>query len=237
MFDALDASDPGKNPQLCSLRGSQWRCTKTGYGHILGFKKSVLSSLRLVASRHSVPFDAALLALIAIAVASATGVEQLDFTLYVPLRDGVGEAGLCGLFADWRVLSINVDKATATVLGVIQQVGHKIRCRQWAIYNALEKPEAMMVNFQLLDSAEPSSRAGFTQIGEELWRIGECMKEDVRNNDPLPRIPQPMSFAGTSETQTWHWELLSVDASSCCGCSDAVNNRTAVVKEVAVNEH
>lgn len=211
LFDALDASDPGKHPQLCSLRGSQWRCTKTGYGHILGFRKSVLSSLQLVASRHSVPFDAALLALTAIAVANATGVEQLEFTLYVPLRDGVGEAGLCGLFADWRVLSIEVDKATATVLGVIQQVGHKIRCRQWAVYNALEKPEALMVNFQLLDSAQPSSRAGFTQIGEELWRIGECMKEDVRNNDPLPRIPQPMSFViEEGDKETW-WLLIN-----CC---------------------
>lgn len=211
LFDALDASEVGKNPQLCSLRGSQWRCTKTGYGHILGFRKSVLSSLRRVASRHSVPFDAALLALTAIAVASATGVEELEFTLYVPLRDGVGEAGLCGLFADWRVLSIEVDKATATVLGVIQQVGHKIRCRQWKVYNALEKPEAMMVNFQLLDSAEPSSRAGFTQLGEELWRIGECMKEDVRNNDPLPRIPQPMSFViEEGDKETW-WLLIN-----CC---------------------
>eukprot|EP00438_Fugacium_kawagutii_P023672 Skav229464 [mRNA] locus=scaffold2591:20035:22176:- [translate_table: standard] len=106
LFDALDAVDPQKAPQMCSLRGSQWKCQKTGYGHILGFKKSVLSSLRLAAFKHSVPFDAALLALTAIAVANASEVEELEFTLYVPLRDGVGEAGLCGLFADWRVLSV-----------------------------------------------------------------------------------------------------------------------------------
>ena len=213
LFDALDASDPRQSPQLCSLRGSQWKCSKTGYGHILGFRKSVLSSLRLAASKHAVPFDAALLALTAIAVANASGVQELEFTLYVPLRDGVGEAGLCGLFADWRMLSIDVDTATATVLGVIQQVGHKIRCRQWSVYNALKKPEATMVNFQLLDSAEPSIRAGFTQIGEELWRIGECMKEDVRNNDPLPRIPQPLSFAAASDTlgQTRHVTVQFVD--------------------------
>ena len=199
LFDALDATDPRTSPQLCSLRGSQWRCSSRGYSHTLGIEKSVLSSLRLAAFKHSVPFDAALLALTAIAVANATAVEELEFTLYVPLRDGVGEAGLCGLFADWRVLSIEVDRATATVLGVVQQVGHKIRTRQWSVYNALKKPEATMVNFQLLDSAEPSSRAGFVQIGEELWRIGECMKEDTRNNESLQPTPQPLSFAGSSD--------------------------------------
>ena len=90
----------------------------------------MLVALRQAALRHAVPFDAALLALTAIAVANAKEVEDLEFTLYAPTRDGVGEAGLCGLFADWRVLNISLDKMTSTVLGVVQQVGHKIRTRQ-----------------------------------------------------------------------------------------------------------
>ena len=130
LFDSLDAVEPRNSPQMCSLRGSQWKCTKRGYGHILGFTKAVLVALRQAALRHAVPFDAALLALTAIAVANAKEVEDLEFTLYAPTRDGVGEAGLCGLFADWRVLNISLDKMTSTVLGVVQQVGHKIRTRQ-----------------------------------------------------------------------------------------------------------
>ena len=57
-----------------------------------------------------------------------------------------------------------------------------------------------MVNFQLMDSAEPSQRAGFVQIGEELWRIGECMKDEKRTDEQLPRVPQPLSFAPQRET-------------------------------------
>ena len=195
LFDCLDAADFRSSPQMCSLRGSQWKCHKRGYSHILGFRKSVLSALREAAHVFAVPFDATLLALAAIAVANAKEVDFLEFTLYAPLRDGVGEAGLCGLFADWRVLSIQLDKETSTVLGVVQQVGHKIRTRQWGVYNALRKPEATMVNFQLMDSAEPSQRAGFVQIGEELWRIGECMTDEKRTDEQLPRVPQPLSFA------------------------------------------
>ncbi|CAK9006648.1 unnamed protein product [Durusdinium trenchii] len=209
LFDSLDAVEPRNSPQMCSLRGSQWKCTKRGYGHILGFTKAVLVALRQAALRHAVPFDAALLALTAIAVANAKEVEDLEFTLYAPTRDGVGEAGLCGLFADWRVLNISLDKMTSTVLGVVQQVGHKIRTRQWGVYNAIKKPEATMVNFQLMDSADASSRAGFVQIGEELWRIGECMKEDKRNDEQLPRVPQPLSFViEQGDKETW-WLLIN----------------------------
>ncbi|CAJ1417292.1 unnamed protein product [Effrenium voratum] len=205
LFDALDAADPKAAPQLTSLRGSQWRCQKRGYGHLLGFRQSVLGALRCAALRHLVPFDAALLALTAIMVARGTDVEEVEFTLYVPLRDGPGEANLCGLFADWREIQIRIDRESSTVLGVVHQVADKIRLRQWAVYNPLKKPETFVVNFQLMTE---HSRNGFVQIGEELWRIGECMREEQRD-DKLPWAPQPLSFViEQGDKETW-WLLIN----------------------------
>ncbi|CAE8651959.1 unnamed protein product [Polarella glacialis] len=208
-FSAINAADPIASPQLTSLRGSQWKCQKRGYGHLIGLQRNTVAALRWAAAAYSCPFDALLLALTVIATARSAGLEEVEFTLYVPLRDGPGEASLSGLFADWRVLTVRTDVSTSTVLGVVLDVAHKLRNRQWGIYNALKKPEASMVNFQLLDAAPPSSRAGFVQIGEELWRIGENQRAETRTNEQMPWSQQPLSFVvEEGDKETW-WLLIS----------------------------
>jgi len=176
---------------------------------MIGLHRASMETLRWASDAYSSPLDALLLALILISVARSTGKSSVELTLYVPLRDGPGEASNTGLFADWRVLTINVDKDSATVLGVVLQVAHKLRMRQWGVYNVLKKPEASMVNFQLLDAAPPSSRAGFTQIGEELWRIGEDMKPETRNDEPLSYVPQPLSVVIEEGDKETFWLLIS----------------------------
>ena len=45
LFDCLDSADIRSSPQMCSLRGSQWKCQKRGYGPHLGIQKIRLISL------------------------------------------------------------------------------------------------------------------------------------------------------------------------------------------------
>merc|ERR1712150_323483 len=183
-----------------------WRCRQRGYGHSLGLQRGAIASLRSVAAAYGTPFDALLLTLAAAALARASGLDAVDLTLYVPVRDAPGEAGLVGLYADWRNITVQTDVPTATVLGVALEVAHILRARRWAVFNAIRKPETMMVNFQPLDAAAPESRAGFKQLGEELWRIGENMQQEKRSDD-LAWAPQPLSLT-FEEGDKEHWWLM-----------------------------
>ena len=126
-------------------------------------------ALRRAAVRFGAPMDNLLLALIAIGILRADRRTSMELTLYVPMRDGPGEGGLVGLFADWRSIGVRADAATSTVLGVVLAVARTLRLRQWQVFNALTKAETIMVNFQRRDSAPPGGRQGFTQVGIYIY--------------------------------------------------------------------
>lgn len=47
--------------------------------------------------------------------------ELVEFTMYAPMRDGVAESTMTGLFSDWRDIYIGVDLELATVAGTLLQ--------------------------------------------------------------------------------------------------------------------
>lgn len=189
----LDAADFSAVPQQCSLRGNLWRFRQKGYTQYCGIRRVGVDSLRRASRAYGAPVDALILALCAAALARSKGVDTVELTLYVPLRDAPGEAGLVGLFADWRTIVLDASMDTATVLGMVLDVAFCLRTRRWAVFNALRKPETMMVNFQLMDAANPESRSGFAQIPEEMWRHGENLHAYGRS-DELGNVPQPLSI-------------------------------------------
>jgi len=189
------------------MRGNLWRFRSKGYGHLINLQRGAIRALGHVSRAYGAPLDALMLALSAVAIARAGSLDVVPMTLYVPQRDGPGEAGLVGLFADWRNIAVQTDRDTATVIGVVLDVAYTLRTRRWAVFNAISKPEATMVNFQPLDVVPPESRAGFAQVGEELWRIGECLKQiqtDGRNSE-MSWVPQPLSLTiEQQDRETWY---------------------------------
>lgn len=209
LHSSLNAMSSAASPQQCSLRGnlSDCRFRGKGYGHLVGLQRGAVFALKRAAMQFGAPLDALLLALSGAAIMRAGGQDVVDLTLYTPMRDGPGESGLVGLLADWRDLAIHADIATGTVLGVVLETARAVRMRDWAVFNALRKPEAIMVNFQLLDAAPPGSRAGFVQLGEELWRIDENMNTETRS-DQLGWVPQKLSITIEQQDDEVWWLLM-----------------------------
>ncbi|CAK0868121.1 unnamed protein product, partial [Prorocentrum cordatum] len=163
------------SPMRASLRGSIWQHRGKGYGHIIGLAPGAMAVITRRAAFFRVPVDVVLMALVVCAMARADAREVLDYTLYSPMRDGLSDSMSVGLFADWRVLRLMVDFELATVLGTVLQVNHKLQHRQWNVFNALDKPEAVVVNIQPLDFTE---RSGFMNLGENMWRDGDQLFKD-----------------------------------------------------------
>ncbi|CAE7601677.1 unnamed protein product [Symbiodinium necroappetens] len=90
-------------------------------------------------------------------------------TLYVPMRDGL-EAGMVGLFADWRDICVPTHLEDATILGVLLDVADILRLRRWSVFDAVRKGERTVVNFDLRDSRRHDG--GFRQVPEAFWRSG-----------------------------------------------------------------
>eukprot|EP00927_Polykrikos_kofoidii_P000683 TRINITY_DN10250_c0_g1_i6.p1 TRINITY_DN10250_c0_g1~~TRINITY_DN10250_c0_g1_i6.p1 ORF type:complete len:1616 (+),score=268.28 TRINITY_DN10250_c0_g1_i6:71-4849(+) len=105
----LDVVDPRALPQQCSLRGGAWRHRGRGYGHCLELQGGAAAALRLMAGMYGTPADGLLLALCAASIARASGSDVVPASLYVPNRDGPGEAGYVGLFSDWRDVEVGED--------------------------------------------------------------------------------------------------------------------------------
>lgn len=194
LFGALSGTEPVVFPQRCSLRGGMFRFRGRGYGHRVFLQGAAGIALRQLAVRYGAPPDIVVLALSAASIARASGHDAVVLTLYVPVRDGPGEQSLVGLFSDWRDLEVAIDPPTATVLGTVLEVADAVRERRWAIFNALRKPEAIMVNFQMLDFASTSRRAGFVQVGEDAWRQGERLNKSDTRSDTAQQIPQPLTL-------------------------------------------
>jgi len=138
-------------------------------------------------------------------MARADQVDFLDFTLYTPMRDGA-EAMAVGLFADWRDISVNVDFGLATTLGTTLQLSHKILHRQWSVFNALRKPERVIVNILPLDLQH---RSGFVHLGENLWHGGDKFGKPEQRTDELPWSQQPANFVIEQQDDSTWWILVS----------------------------
>jgi len=211
LYAALGASDPLAFPQQCSLRGSMWRCRCRGYSHAVDVEGVAAAALRRAALVYSAPPDVLLLAFVIASIARSSGKNNVPLTLYVPNRDGPGETGYVGLFSDWRDIEVSADEATATVLGVILEVSHVLRNRRWGLFNALRKPEVTMVNFQSFDKLSSGSRAGFVQVGEELWRNGDRLRHADTRRDELGQVPQPLSITIEQQDSECWCVHLSMD--------------------------
>lgn len=205
LFDTFEAKTC---PLKCSLRGSIFKYTGRGYGHTLGLEPEAVRIVTRVLARYRVPLDVGLLGLVACAMARADATESLDFTLYAPQRDGAAESMLVGLFSDWRDLALSINFELATVLGTLLQVSHKIQHRLWTNYNALRKPEAMVINIQPLDFEK---HAGFMHLGENMWRDGDKIgKPEKRTAEQLPYVHQQMNCVIEQQDEENWWILMSV---------------------------
>eukprot|EP00929_Paragymnodinium_shiwhaense_P029956 TRINITY_DN17063_c0_g1_i1.p1 TRINITY_DN17063_c0_g1~~TRINITY_DN17063_c0_g1_i1.p1 ORF type:complete len:1678 (+),score=343.86 TRINITY_DN17063_c0_g1_i1:108-5141(+) len=202
----FDTFDLRQNPLRSSLRGSLWQYHGQGYGYSLGLGPGMIAILNKVTVHYRVPLDVALLGIVACAKARADKSDFVDLTLYVPMRDGADQAMLVGLFSDWRDLYVSVDFDLATVLGTILQLTYKIQHRHWTPFNALRKPERTVVNMQPMDF---ETRAGFKNLGENMWRGGDKLNENERRDRRMPFCAQPGTFVIEQQDEGNWWVLAS----------------------------
>lgn len=193
-------------PMRASLRGSLFGYQGYGYGYILGIAPGAISALTRVSVQYRVPLDIALLGMVVCAMARADQADFCDFTLYTPMRDGATEAATVALFSDWRDLYVSMDFDLATMLGTVLQLGHKIQHRQWSVFNALRKPERVVVNIQPLDFQK---RAGFKNLGENMWRDGDRLNENDERGDTMNYSAQPATFVIEQQDEETWWILCS----------------------------
>merc|ERR1711972_300383 len=116
----------------------------------------------------------------------------------------MGDAMAVGLFADWRDLTLGVDFELATTLGTLLQLYHKIQHRQWSVYNAVRKPERVVVNIQPLDFEK---RCGFANLGENMWRGGDQIGREEQRSNELAWVHQPASFVIEQQDEDTWWVL------------------------------
>lgn len=196
------------SPVRTSLRGSLFRFSGQGYGHEVGLYPGAIRALARAAAHYRLPLDVALLGLVVCAMARADAAELVEFTLYAPMRDGGAESMMVGLFSDWRDLSVGVDLELATVLGTMLQVGHKIRHRQWTVFNALQKPERIVVNMHPMDFER---QAGFQNMGENMWHGGDQLRRTRKRESGLEWSRQPASIVIEQQDALTWWILMGVE--------------------------
>lgn len=203
----LDAIWCRPTPDRASFRGTCFKFQGRGYGHGLDLQPGIVVPLMRAAENHRLPLDTTLLTLVACAMACADRADQLEFTVFVPMRDGLSEVSMVGLFSDWRDLAIGVDFELSTVLGTALQLNDTIQNRRWKVYNALRKPERFVVNMQLLD-VEP--RGSFKQLGEHLFWGGDRFGRQHNRNESLTSLKQIVSISIDQKDEFTWWIGLSV---------------------------
>lgn len=190
------------SPMRQSLRGGLWQFDGNGYCYSLGIGPGLLSAVKHAAVHYQIALDISLLGVVACAIARADHSEFCDFTLYAPMRDGAADAMAVGLFADWRDLYVNVEFDSATVLGLMLQLSHKIQHRQWSPFNAVRKPERIVINFQPLDFQK---RAGFKLLGENMWRDGDLLNQGEERPNQMGPGQQPATFVIEERDENNWW--------------------------------
>jgi len=188
-----------------SLRGSIFRYNGLGYGHTLHLLPNTIEAISCAAAHYRVPLDVVLLAFLLGAKACADKSDLMEFTIYVPMRDGPAEAMMIGLFADWRDMAIAVDFELATVLGTVLQVSHAIQHRKWKVYNALRKPECTVINMQPLDVER---KWHFHHEGENLWHGGDQLNPDEVRPSEMTHARQPATFNIEQQDETTWWIFI-----------------------------
>jgi len=191
-------------PMRSSLRGGIFGFCGLGYGYCLGIGPGATSAVTRAAVHYRVPMDVVLLGIVVCAMARADHSDFCDFTLYAPMRDGAAEATAVGLFSDFRDLYASADFELATVLGTVLQLSHKIQHRQWTVFNALRKPERTVINIQPLDFEK---RAGFKNLGENMWRDGDRLNESERRSREMGYAQQPATFVIEQQDEETWWVL------------------------------
>lgn len=210
------------SPVRVSLRGGLFRYQGMGYGYSFGFEPGATAVLEMAAAHYRIPFDVVLLGIVMCSAARADkeGASQaiadkanlIEFTLYAPMRDGMADSTMIGLFSDWRDMSIGVDFELATLLGTLVQLFHAFTHRLWTPFNALRKPERTIVNIQPLDM-EP--RSHFHHLGENLWHGGDRLREGPpKRPERMEWGRQPLTFNLEQQDENTWWILVDV------GCNE-----------------
>lgn len=204
LFDTLQCCP---NPSRSSLRGSLFRYVGRGYGQSFALLPGAVAALSQVAAHYRVPLDIVFLGLVVCCMARVDRTNLVEFTLYAPMRDGAAEVMMIGLFADWRDIVVSVDYELATLLGTLLQITHMIQNRQWKPFNALKKPESMVVNIQPLDMER---RSHFQHLGENLWVGGDRLKTPPRRGEEMPHVRQQATFNIEQQDESTWWILCDV---------------------------
>jgi len=205
----LDSMYCRTTPDRASFRGTMFKFHGRGYSHGFDLQPGIVVPLMRAAQNFRLPFDVTLLSLVASAMACADRTELLDFTVFVPMRDGLAEVSMVGLFADWRDIALSADFELSTVLGMALQVNHAIQHRRWQVYNALRKPERIVVNMQVLD-VEP--RGAFKQLGEHLFWGGDRFGRKQNRGERMDLMKQSVSFSIDQKDSLQWWVGFSVGA-------------------------
>lgn len=119
-----------------SLRGMSWmsKSNSGGLYQDLFLGRRVTRLLKMLGKRYGTPLEVLIVALIMIGEARCSGSKFLEYVLYVPQRDSEGDQDSCGLFVDWRDVQMPVPKE-ASVAGILLELAHKVRNRDWELYN------------------------------------------------------------------------------------------------------
>lgn len=157
-----------KAVQRHSLRGNLWSYRSPVINHCIYFNQEVtVKSLKVLSQNFGLTENILILGLCMVAEARASGVEQMDYTLFTPQRDGPQDDASIGLFADYRDVCIDTPRS-ASVLDVVLAINRKIKNRQWTAYNPIEVFQRTLVNFRDGDKEPRGSRPGrFVRLEEQ----------------------------------------------------------------------
>merc|ERR1712060_64875 len=87
------------------------------------------------------------------------------------------------------------------------QLVHVVQNRQWTPFNALRKPERMIINMQPLDMVR---RSHFQHLGENLWHGGDQRENVPTRPKVMPWARQQMTLNIEQQDETMWWILVDV---------------------------
>ncbi|CAD7945106.1 unnamed protein product [Amoebophrya sp. A25] len=228
----FDMDDPGaqvgcsiaENAQKYSMRG-QGLCPVNGNGlattiFISGMEAQILKKL---SAFYQIPREPLLHGIFLVAEARASGQELVESTLFMLHRDGEEDNNRVGLYSDWRDLTIQVPKESATVLGTVQQLHNKIRNREWRLFNPVAYADRTVVNYNVLDPAPRGSHvAKFQRILDEDFRVPKGVagghRRKLRDQDERMQMDCQMKLNFHQDTaDVWRVDIRIDDSKAGSG--------------------
>jgi len=210
LFDTLDLRPLDVAPEQSTLRITDFYLTEpedepNQYNHQVLFETCTLLALRKCAVSYGVPLEVLLLSAVAGALFRAgvsdsngrlTGALQCDRTseelsnrlqlltllLYAPMRDGVANETMVGLFSDWREVSLAADgnAGNISVVGLAVHLASLIRSRRWIKGCPLQNLERILVNIVALDE-RPHGARSLQQTRFHEYKDGPWRNQKKRN--------------------------------------------------------